>query len=234
MGIAVIGRDPHGHERGFTTTRCRHHVRGVHRRPVSRLARGACSFGSYIARGVRRSSGFTPNAFLVIASAGPHALPSLADSVNDEPGADTGAHSRGARTIETVSVAAASSVVALSWGIIVPKKLLLLQSYPHPLPLRSLSMKERRSFKLELHELPGSTCTQLRLSGQLLRLPSPCSLRRWLSPMAHWSGHPVELVLSADSGTVAWFECWGDITAVLRNDLLSVRFVDSIRTARDV
>lgn len=212
-------------------TECRHHDRAAHRRPVSRLARRACSFGSSRAHGARQFSGFIPSAFAVIATAGPRAGSSLAESLNARRVADIDARLRDGKIIVTVNVVVA--VVLFSWGIIVPEKLILPQSCPHPLPLRSWSMCHREeSFRFDLYELPGSRSTRIRLSGQVQGPPSPRSLQHWLTPMARWSEQPVELVLSAEAGTVGWFECWGDVTAVVPSDLLSVRFVDSRRIDR--
>ncbi|MEO0461430.1 MAG: hypothetical protein AAF219_11350 [Myxococcota bacterium] len=80
-------------------------------------------------------------------------------------------------------------------------------------------------FKVQLHALPGCAYSRVRVLGSVATPPSAQSLRRWLTPMAMWSGRPVEFVWSADAGTVDWFEQWGDIVARLPNDLLSIRFM---------
>lgn len=69
-----------------------------------------------------------------------------------------------------------------------------------------------------------SPTTCVLLYGTLPASPPADEVSRLLALLARWSGAPVELVLSVDAGTVAWFEAWGDATAEAPTSHLQVRF----------
>lgn len=66
--------------------------------------------------------------------------------------------------------------------------------------------------------------TRLLLHGSVSAVPAAVELEQLLALLARWSGAPVELVLSVDAGSVAWFESWGDATATVPARHLQVRF----------
>ncbi len=80
-------------------------------------------------------------------------------------------------------------------------------------------------FDLRLQQAQdGTSCTQVYLRGSVPTAPPAGEVKQLLALLSQWSGSPVELVLSVDAGSVAWFELWGDATAEVPVRHLQVRF----------
>ena len=80
-------------------------------------------------------------------------------------------------------------------------------------------------FKLHLRWSDDDSFTRLCLRGSVVTAPPACEVEQLLTLLSRWSGSPVELVLSADCGSVAWFELWGDATSEVPARHLRVCFV---------
>jgi hypothetical protein len=80
-------------------------------------------------------------------------------------------------------------------------------------------------FMLRLRLSQDDSFTQLRLRGSVVTAPPACEVEQLLTLLSRWTGSPVELVLSVDCGSVAWFESWGDATSEVPARHLQVRFM---------
>lgn len=92
-------------------------------------------------------------------------------------------------------------------------------------------MKEH-PFELRLRSSDDGSFTQVWLCGSVAAPPPRVEIEQLLALLTCWGGSPVELVLSADSGSVAWFELWGDTVAKVPAPHLQIRFIDSRRHRR--
>src|SRR5512137_1336616 len=91
---------------------------------------------------------------------------------------------------------------------------------------------KRSPFKLRLQSWHDGSLTQLHLSGSVITAPPAVELHPWIGQLSNWSNAPVELVLPADAGTVAWFELWGDAVSNIPVRHLQVRFISFQRHHR--
>ncbi len=107
-----------------------------------------------------------------------------------------------------------------AWGIKVPKTCQLGHLCARMQRRTPLAKSDRMT--LELRPLHGGSYTQLSLRGPV---PSaPPGMGRLITTFAHWSGYPVNVVLSVDMETAGWCEVWTEVLCAVPERHLEVRF----------